>query len=67
MKSGAIPNGQVLENCYLVVDEAARECAVVDPGEDAGLIWHKLRETGTTPVGIGLTHAHLDHVLGAPR
>jgi len=63
----AIPNGQFLENAYLVIDEAARECAVVDPGEEAGLILHKIGETGTTPVAIWLTHAHLDHVLGAPR
>lgn len=67
MKVIAIPNGQFLENTYLVIDEAARECAVVDPGEEAGLILHKLRETGATPVAIWLTHAHLDHVLGAPR
>jgi glyoxylase-like metal-dependent hydrolase (beta-lactamase superfamily II) len=67
VKVVAIPNGQFLENCYLVIDEAARECAVVDPGEEAEMILHKLRETGATPVAIWLTHAHIDHVLGVPR
>jgi glyoxylase-like metal-dependent hydrolase (beta-lactamase superfamily II) len=67
VKVVAIPNGQFLENCYLVIDEAARECVVVDPGEEAGMILHKLRETGATPVAIWLTHAHIDHVLGVPR
>ncbi|HEX9611114.1 MAG TPA: MBL fold metallo-hydrolase [Gemmatimonadales bacterium] len=62
-----IPNGQFVENCYLVVDDAAGECAVVDPGEEAGLILHKLAATGAKPVAIWLTHAHLDHVLGVPR
>jgi len=62
-----IPNGQFMENCYLVVDEQARECAVVDPGEEAGLILHKLAATGAKPVAIWLTHAHIDHVLGVPR
>jgi len=62
-----IPNGMFAENCYLVVDEEAGECAIVDPGEEAGLILHKVRETGARPVGIWLTHAHLDHVLGVPR
>jgi len=62
-----IPNGMFAENCYLVVDEEARECAIVDPGEEAGLILHKVQETGARPVGIWLTHAHLDHVLGVPR
>ncbi len=62
-----IPNGQFVENCYLVVDEQAGECAIVDPGEEAGLILHKLAATGAKPVAIWLTHAHIDHVLGVPR
>ena len=62
-----IPNGIFAENCYLVVDEAARECAIVDPGEEAGLILHKLQETAARPVAIWITHAHLDHVLGLAR
>ena len=67
MKIVPIPNGMFAENCFLVVDEEARECAIVDPGEEAGLILHKVKETGAQPVGIWLTHAHLDHVLGVPR
>ena len=67
MKIVAIPNGMFAENCYLVIDEQAGECAVVDPGEEAGLILHKVKETGTKPVAIWLTHAHIDHVLGVPR
>ena len=62
-----IPNGPFVENCYLVVDEQARECAVVDPGEEAGLILHKVAATGAKPVAIWLTHAHIDHVVGVPR
>ena len=62
-----IPNGQFVENCYLVVDERAGECAIVDPGEEAGLILHKVAATGAKPVAIWLTHAHIDHVLGVPR
>ena len=61
-----IPNGRFAENTYLIVDEQARECAIVDPGEEAGLILHKVEETGARPVGIWLTHAHVDHVLGVP-
>jgi glyoxylase-like metal-dependent hydrolase (beta-lactamase superfamily II) len=62
-----IPGGQFVENCYLVIDEAAKACAVIDPGEQSGLVLHKLGESGTTPVGIWLTHAHIDHVLGVPE
>lgn len=62
-----IPNGVFAENSYLVVDDQARACAIVDPGEEAGLILHKVEETGATPVAIWLTHAHVDHVLGVTR
>src|SRR5688572_20206803 len=61
-----IPNGVFAENCYLIVDERAGECAIVDPGEEAGLILHKVKETGARPIAIWLTHAHIDHVLGVP-
>ena len=67
MRIVQIPNGQFIENCYLVVDEQSRECAIVDPGEETGLILHKLAATGAKPVAIWLTHAHIDHVLGVPR
>jgi glyoxylase-like metal-dependent hydrolase (beta-lactamase superfamily II) len=67
MRIVQIPNGQFVENCYLVVDEQAGECVVVDPGEEAGLILHKLAATGAKPIAIWLTHAHIDHVLGVPR
>jgi glyoxylase-like metal-dependent hydrolase (beta-lactamase superfamily II) len=62
-----IPNGQFAENCYVVVDEQAGACAIVDPGEEAGLILHKVAETGARPVAIWITHAHLDHVVGVGR
>lgn len=64
MRIVQIPNGMFAENCYVIVDEQARECAIVDPGEEAGLILHKIKDTGAKPVAIWLTHAHLDHVLG---
>lgn len=67
MKVVQIPNGMFAENCYVVVDEQAGQCAIVDPGEEAGLILHKVKESGTKAVGIWLTHAHLDHVLGVER
>jgi glyoxylase-like metal-dependent hydrolase (beta-lactamase superfamily II) len=62
-----IPNGQFSENTYLVIDEATRACAIIDPGEESGLILDKLSEAGVTPVGIWITHAHVDHVLGVAR
>lgn len=67
MKIVPIPNGAFAENCFLVIDEATQQCAIVDPGEEAGLILHKVRAAEAKPVAIWLTHAHLDHVMGIPR
>ncbi len=67
MKVVPIPNGAFVENCYLVIDEAARECAIIDPGEEASLILEQVSAAGARPVAVWLTHAHLDHVLGVAR
>lgn len=67
MKVVAIPNGRFVENCYLVIDEAGGECAVIDPGEEAGLIAHKVAAAGVKPVALWVTHAHIDHIVGIPR
>jgi len=67
VKVVSIPNGRFVQNCYLVIDEAGAECAIIDPGEEAGLIAHKVAAADVKPVAIWLTHAHIDHVLGVPR
>ena len=53
--------GPLGTNCYLLCDEAARVCAVVDPGGDAGRIQAAVAESGCTPRAILLTHCHYDH------
>jgi glyoxylase-like metal-dependent hydrolase (beta-lactamase superfamily II) len=50
-----------------VIDAEARQCVIVDPGEDAGLILRQVAVAGARPVAVWLTHAHLDHVLGVGR
>src|SRR6266576_2047904 len=71
---GFRPNTDLVEGhvkhdagCYFVTDDATAECAIIDPGEEAGLIAYKLQAEAVRPVGIWLTHAHIDHVLGVPR
>jgi hydroxyacylglutathione hydrolase len=54
--------GPLQENCYLVVDEAAREAVLVDPGEEGARLVGAVRESGATLRAIWLTHAHFDHV-----
>jgi len=62
-----IPNGAFVQNSYLVIDEAAAVCAVIDPGEEADLILHKIAAASARPTAIWITHAHLDHVMGVSR
>ncbi len=55
-------------NCYLIVDEATRHCAIVDPAceasfEDAQLTQY-IEQEGLTVTHILLTHAHVDHIAG---
>ena len=55
-------------NCYLVVDEAAKQCAIVDPAcgssfEDAALAQY-IEDNSLTVTHILLTHAHVDHIAG---
>ena len=55
-------------NSYLIVDETARQCAIVDPAceasfEDAQLAQY-IEGEGLRVSHILLTHAHVDHIAG---
>lgn len=60
----AIPNGQFVQNCYLLGDEDTGEAVVVDPGEEAERFLAELARRRWRVTGIWVTHAHLDHILG---
>lgn len=49
--------------CYLVIDEATKRAAVVDPGEVAPVVAALARE-GVTVGAVWATHHHADHVGG---
>ena len=36
---------------------------IIDPGDDADFIIHKIEDLELNPVRIILTHAHFDHIL----
>lgn len=57
--------GPFVERTVLLVDPGTREALVVDPGFEAGEILSTLEREALQPVGIVLTHAHLDHAVGA--
>ena len=55
-------------NCYLIIDTATKQCAIVDPAceasfEDAQLTQY-IEQEQLTVTQILLTHAHVDHIAG---
>ena len=59
--------GQLGANCYIVADEQAKSCAVVDPGGQGKELAQWLRQQGLTPKYVLLTHGHFDHVGGVKQ
>jgi glyoxylase-like metal-dependent hydrolase (beta-lactamase superfamily II) len=60
----AIPNGQFVENCYLVADPAQLRAVIIDPGEETGRFLAELSRRKWSLEAIWLTHAHIDHIMG---
>ncbi|MGG5462555.1 MBL fold metallo-hydrolase [Clostridium sp. B9] len=58
----AIPVGMYQANCYIVMDENTKECAILDPGADSSRIEKVIETLGANPKMILLTHGHFDHV-----
>ena len=63
----ALPLGAYETNCYIVTDEKTLECAVIDPGADAGCLLDYLESNRLTVRFVLLTHAHFDHVGAVPQ
>src|SRR5262245_44815270 len=51
---------------YLVIDEASKQAAIVDPGE-AAPITRAVAAEGVKLVAVWATHHHPDHVGGVPE
>ena len=54
--------GPLETNCYLVYCPETLECAVVDPGAEAGNITRQIAEKELKPRLILNTHGHVDHI-----
>ena len=53
--------GTLKTNCY-IYSSAKKECLIIDPGDDPEGIAARVDVLNMVPVGIVLTHGHLDHV-----
>jgi len=60
----SLPNGQFVQNCYLIADRESREAVIIDPGEEPAMFLAELGTRGWALRAIWLTHAHVDHIIG---
>ncbi|ETI91042.1 MAG: Metallo-beta-lactamase family protein [Clostridium butyricum DORA_1] len=59
-----VPAGVYEANCYILVDEETKDCAIIDAGGDAGKISAAVESMHGNPKYLLLTHGHFDHVGG---
>lgn len=64
MQIGLVQVPRYGTNCYILMDETQKVCAVVDPGGAAEQIAATVKQSGCKPVAIFLTHGHYDHTGG---
>ena len=64
IKIDTLALGDYQTNCYIVREEKAGSCAVIDPGYDPHIILAFLQKEGLALDAILLTHGHFDHVGG---
>ena len=64
MKILTVAVGDLMTNCYILCDEQAKVCAVIDPGAEPDRIAAVVEGTGCEVKYILLTHGHYDHFTG---
>lgn len=58
------PNSDFEENLYVVWQEGASECVVIDPGLEPEEAIEFIEANRLTPTAILVTHGHYDHIGG---
>ncbi len=64
MRIATFQLGALGTNCYIVIDEQTKACAVVDPGASGEAVADWMKNEGLQPKYVLLTHGHYDHVGG---
>ncbi len=62
-----LPVGLLQCNCSIFGDEQTREAIMIDPGDEIERITMVLEKHALTVKAIVITHAHIDHVMGAHK
>ena len=62
MRIAQLTVGAFQENCYLVMDPAAKAGVLIDPGGEGERIVSLVRDSGVRLEAIWITHGHLDHI-----
>lgn len=52
------------ENTYVLIE--GDHCLIIDPGSSYGRLIKYVERNNLKPVGILVTHGHIDHVIGIP-
>ena len=54
--------GPVQENTWIARQDGSEKAILIDPGDEPETILGALKDLGTTPEAILITHCHFDHV-----
>jgi hydroxyacylglutathione hydrolase len=65
MKVAIVPVTALQQNCSILICEATKKAALVDPGGDVPRLKDALAKLGVTLGEIFLTHGHMDHCAAA--
>lgn len=57
-----IKNNIFSSNTYILAE--GRDCIVIDPGLDKGVVLKALKEYDLVPLAVMSTHGHFDHIAG---
>ena len=64
LKIHTLTLGMYQTNTYIIHEENAKTCCVIDPGYEADTILDKIEHLGLKLDAILLTHGHFDHTQG---